>query len=224
MKKCEHCGVEVNTENTNCPLCFLELNEIENSKKSTDIFKPRLAENNKKNKSVLYKIFLFISIIAITVCVVTNLMTQIFPLWSLVVTIGIIYCWVLIYHTILSERSIFEKLFLQIGVIVGLLFTCEWISDGAKWMVDYVIPSISMAVILVLFILSQALKYHRGVLAFFIMTIILTIISACLLIFKVTTFNLLNIITIILGSVAILGMLLFSGNVLKTEFSKKFHV
>ena len=163
MKKCEHCGVEVNTENTNCPLCFLELNEIENSKKSTDIFKPRVAENNKKNKSVLYKIFLFISIIAITVCVVTNLMTQIFPLWSLVVTIGIIYCWVLIYHTILSERSIFEKLFLQIGVIVGLLFTCEWISDGAKWMVDYVIPSISMAVILVLFILSQALKYHRGV-------------------------------------------------------------
>lgn len=224
MKKCEHCNVTVNTQNSTCPLCFQELTNIENSKDGNDMFKTREVKKDLKHKSLLYKIFIFISIIATTVCVLTNLMTQILPLWSLIVIIGIVYCWVLIRHTILSERSIFEKLFLQVGVILALLFACEWVSNGSKWMVDYVAPSISIAVILVLFILSQALKYHKGLLAFFIMTCLLTLISGFILIFKASTFNLLNIIAVVIGAISILGMIIFNWNVLKTEFSKKFHV
>ncbi len=125
---------------------------------------------------------------------------------------------------IISKRNIFEKLFLQIGTIIGLLFACQWISDGRQWMVDYVIPCISMAVMLVLFILCLSLKNHQGLVSFFIMNIILTLLSGILLICKVPNFSLLNIITCIIGCVSFLGVILFSGSALKTEFSKKFHV
>lgn len=223
MKRCEHCNVDVATTHDTCPLCFRELVD-KDGVESLDMYKEKPVKPVIKHRVLLIKIFLFLSIITSVTCLTINLMVKAIPMWSLLVIVGIVYCWVLICHTILSKRSIFEKMLLQIGVVVGLLFICEWVAAGSKWMVDYVIPSISMVAILVLFILSQALKFHKGVLSFFIMTIILIILSGCLLIFKATTYNLLNIIVLLEGALSIVGMLLFSGSVLKTEFSKKFHV
>lgn len=223
MKKCTNCNVTVNTEYNTCPLCFKELTEAEGE--INEIFKHREnIETKKPKKPLLFKIFLFLSVITTIVCLVTNLMVAPFPLWSLVVIISIIYIWILIAHTIVSKRSIFEKLLLQIGTVIGLLFACEWISNGKNWMVDYVIPSISIAIIVVLFILSLSLKNHKGLLAFFIMNVVLTLLSGILLICKVPTFNLINLITVIIGGVSILGSLLFSGHALKIELSKKFHI
>ncbi|HBP43811.1 MAG TPA: hypothetical protein DD621_04000 [Clostridiales bacterium] len=223
MKRCEHCNVDVATTHDTCPLCFRELVDI-GGRETPDLFKEKQPKPVIKHRVLLIKIFLFLSIIAAVACLTVNLMVKPIPMWSLVVIVSILYCWVLICHTILSERSIFEKLLLQIGVVVGLLFLCEWVAAGGKWMVDYVIPAISMSAILVLFILSQALKYHKGVLSFFIMTIILVLLSGALLLFKATSFKLLNIIVLLEGALSLLGMILFSGGVLKTEFSKKFHV
>ena len=223
MKRCEHCNVDVATTHDTCPLCFRELVDI-GGRETPDLFKEKQPKPVIKHRVLLIKIFLFLSIIAAVTCLTVNLMVKPIPVWSLVVIVSILYCWVLICHTILSKRSIFEKLLLQIGVVVGLVFLCEWVAAGGKWMVDYVIPAISMSAILVLFILSQALKYHKGVLSFFILTIILVILSGALLLFKATSFKLLNIIVLLEGALSLLGMILFSGGVLKTEFSKKFHV
>lgn len=223
MKKCSKCNVTVNTNYKTCPLCFNELTETEGE--VNELFKPRELEQKKPSvKKILTKIFLFISIIAIVVCVTINLMVKPLPLWSLLVVLGIVYVWILVIHTILSKRNIFEKLVLQIGTLIGLLFVCQWISGGRQWMVDYVIPCISMAIMLVLFILCLSLKNHQGLVSFFIMNIILAALSGILLLCHVPNFALLNIITCILGVVTILGVMLFSGSALKTEFSKKFHV
>lgn len=223
MKRCEHCNVDVNTSHNTCPLCFGTLTEV-NKKPGTDPFKQKEEIVENKSKIILFKLFLFFSIVAATVCVVINLMTKPLPLWSLIVVIGILYCWVLIAHTIISKRGIFEKIFLQVGVIIGLLFVCEWVSGGDHWMVNYVMPTISIIVMTVLFILSQALKYHKGLFSYFIMTIILTANAGILLLCHAATFDLLNVITVCAGVVALIGMMLFSGSALRKEFSKKFHL
>ncbi len=223
MKKCSKCNVTVNTNYKTCPLCFNELSETQGE--VNEMFKSRELEPKKNNvKKLLTKIFLFISLVAIIVCLTVNLMVKPLPLWSLLVALGIVYVWILVLHTIISKRNIFEKIVLQIGTLIGLLFVCEWVSGGKQWMVDYVIPSISMAVMLVLFILCLSLKNHQGLVSFFIINIILTLISGILLLCKVPHFALLNIITCILGSVTIVGVVLFSGSALKNELSKKFHV
>lgn len=223
MKKCSKCNVTVNTNYKTCPLCYNELTDAEGE--VNELFVHREQEVKKPSvKKILTKLFLFISIIAIIVCVTINLMVKVFPLWSLLVVLGIIYVWILVLHTIISKRNLFEKMVLQIGTLIGLLFACQWISGGRQWMVDYVIPCISMAIMLVLFILCLSLKNHQGLVSFFIMNIILTVLSGILLLCHVPQFALLNIITCILGGVTILGVVLFSGSALKTEFSKKFHV
>lgn len=223
MKKCEHCLVEVKTKNTNCPLCYREL-KGGGKKTGVEPYKMRERDLYKKSKVFLYKLFLFLSIVITSACVLINLLTKTFPLWSLVVAIAILYCWVLICHTIISKRSIFEKLLLQIGSFMAFLFACEMMAQGDKWMVDYVIPSISMMVVFVLFVLAQVLKYNKGVFAYFIVTLILTLISGGLLLFGASHYMLLNIIAVVVGGISILGMIIFNGRVLKTEISKKFHV
>ena len=223
MKRCSHCNVDVNTHLKTCPLCYNEL--VDDGNEVQEIFKPREFENNKKDaKKIVGKLFLFLSIITIIVCVTINLMVKTIPLWSLLVTLGIIYVWVLVAHTIISKRSIFEKLVLQIGTLTGLLFACEWVANGKPWMVDYVFPSISIAIIVVLFVLELSLKNHQGLASFFIMNFILTVVSGILLLCKVPKFTLLNVVTVIIGSVAFIGVILFSGSALKTEMSKKFHI
>lgn len=222
MKKCSKCNVTVNTEYKTCPLCFNELTEV--GGEVNELFKHRETEKKHSQKQMLTKIFLFVSIIAIVACTTINLMTKLFPLWSLVVIVGTVYIWVLVAHTIISKRNIFEKLVLQIGTLIGLLFVCQWIADGRLWMVDYVIPSMSIVIMLVLFVLSLSLKNHQGLVSFFITNIILTVLSGVLLLCKVPSFVLLNVITCILGGVAFVGVLLFSSSALKNEFSKKFHV
>lgn len=223
MKKCEQCKVNVNTEHNTCPLCFGELVETE-GRPSKDLFKPKVEKVVNKHKEILVKIFLFLSIIAVVASLLVNLLTKPLPLWSLLVVLAIFYCWVLIGHTILSSRSILEKLILQIGTIIGLLFVCEWVSGESKWMVDYVIPSIAILISVILFILAQALKGHKGVMSFFIMICMFVIITGLILILNLSTFKLLNIIAIATEGVCLIGIILFSGKALKTELSKKFYV
>lgn len=223
MKKCEHCKVNVNTEYSTCPLCFRELTETE-GRPSKDLFKPKVENVKNEHKEILIKIFLFLSIIVTVACLLTNLLTRVYLLWSLLVIIAVFYCWVLVGHTILSKRSILEKLILQIGTIIGLLFVCEWVSGESKWMVDYVIPSISILISVILFILAQALKNHKGVMSFFLMICLLIIITGVILIFKLAEYKLLNVIAVATEAICLIGIILFSGKALRLELSKKFYV
>ncbi len=223
MKKCLQCKVVVNTNNLTCPLCHTDLYDIDGE--AEEMFKPRPAVKNEfKVKRFLSKLFLFLSVVAVVVCGTINLLTSTFPLWSLVVAVGIVYVWVLVAHTIFSRRGIFEKLFLQTGVIIGLLFACEWVANDQLWMIDYVIPSITMLVAIVSFVVSILIINKRCVLAFLVLDFILTLTCAMLLICNVTTFNLINIFAVIVGVVFMLGIVLFCGNAIKGELSKKVHI
>lgn len=223
MKRCERCNVNVNTEFDTCPLCFRELTDVE-GKKSRDLYKQKVDKPKNKHRELMIKIFLFLSLIATVACLLVNLLTKVLPLWSLLVVQVIIYCWILVCHTILSDRGILGKILLQVISIFGLLWTCEWIAEGGKWMIDYVCPSIAIVISVVMFILAQTIKNHKGVLSFFIMTIILILLTGSFLLFGATTFNLLNIIALSTEGICLVGIILFSGKALKIELSKKFHV
>lgn len=223
MKKCESCNVTVNTKHNTCPLCFRELIDI-GGKNSIDLFKQKVDKPKNKHREILVKIFAFLSLIAVVTCLIVNLFTQVYPLWSLIVVQVIVYSWILITHTILSNRGILEKILLQVISVFGLLWTCEWIAEGGKWVIDFVCPSMFVIISLVMFILAQALKNHKGVLSFFIMNIILILVTGSFLLFGVATFKLLNVIALATESICLVGIMLFTGKPLKIELSKKFHV
>lgn len=224
MKWCKYCKAEVDTEKNFCPVCFNHL-EVKNDESECLFTLRDKNETTVKTSVFLVKLFVFLSLIAIIACVAVNYLIDKKIEWSLVVIFGICYLWVLVAHTILSRRSVFRKIFLQVISIVALLYFTEKLSVSS-WLFPYVYPSISLCVAFVLpmvsFISGKRAEFCAG---FTLVLLLLCLGSLVILLVGLDkTFRLLNFINILVCTVTTLGYLLFGFNAIKSELSKKWHL
>ncbi len=221
MKHCKYCNVDVNTSEKFCPLCY---NSLEGKDKTTEFYLKR-TENDKTHKTTyfLFKLFFMITLVIGTTCIFINVLTKTVP-WSALVIVCMLYVWLLICHTILSKRSIFEKIVFQILGAIAIVGTTNYLSKG-HWLCDYVIPAIELAVTFTLFFVCFATKKKYKIISpFFVVYILLFITSLVLVLTKADAFKLLNQINMIACGLGIVGTLLFGFKTLKSDFAKKFHL
>ena len=177
MKYCKNCKVKIDSERDYCPLCFRESVKI-NDEVSTPLFAERKTnETTVKRNLFVTKLFIFMSICAISVCLLINYFTGFELPWSLSVVSGILYCWILISHTIISRRGIFEKVLFQLLGIIFILWTSEKISTGHTWLWNYVFPSVSLCAICSLLMITFIRKDKSWILSFLTITFILIVVS-----------------------------------------------
>lgn len=224
MKWCKYCKAEVDTEKTFCPVCFNHL-DVKNDESECLYTLRDKNETTVKTSVFLIKLFIFLSLIAIVACVVVNYLSDKEIAWSLIVVFGICYLWVLIAHTILSRRSVFRKIFLQVVSIVLLLYFTEKLSVS-NWLFPYVFPSISLCVAFVLSMVSFISEKRAYFCAAFTLVFILLGIGSLIILLTGLdkTFRLLNFINILVCAIATLGYVLFGFNAIKSELSKKWHL
>lgn len=225
MKHCKYCNVDVSTTENYCPLCY---NTLEGENNGTIDFYQKRRENETKHKTryLIYKIFLLISIAIISTCIFINVITyESAPtLWSLLVGVCVVYLWILVPHTIISKRSIFEKILFELIGAISIVYVCNILSNGT-WLVEYVLPSMQIATVGVLSMIQLISKEkYRYIFPFFFIYAILFVTSIIMVATKVDTFGLINEINMILSGIAIVGTLIFGHKTLKTEISKKFHL
>ena len=221
MKHCEKCNVEVNTKLDYCPLCFNNLSGESKEPKIYEATKDKPREIIKSHKT--RKIFILISLAVITICALINYFTET-PLWSGIVALGILYLWILVKHTIASDRNVFEKIFLQVVTIIGLLILTNYVSGGG-WFLDYVFPSLLCFVVLVLdFILMISNKRRNYEISFLIIELLVLVASIVFVCINVLEFKLLHIITLTLTALSIVGLLIMDGKNIFQEISKKVHI
>lgn len=227
MKHCKHCNIDTNSSQRYCPLCFNDLDEIEDSEQTTELYLTRKNKDRTfKTKYFLLRLFAFISISAIVICAFINFMTydKTGILWSIIVAVSILYVWILISHTILSSRSVFEKIFFQLLGIMAILVSSNLISGG-NWLLNYVIPSVAIATAFVLTMITLVSKNRSiYVSTFLVIYILLFILSIVLVYAKFDNFKLLNQINMIYCALAILGSLIFGFKTIKNDITKKFHM
>lgn len=224
MKYCKNCKVKIDSERDYCPLCFRESVKI-NDEVSTPLFAERKTnETTVKRNLFVTKLFIFMSICAISVCLLINYFTGFELPWSLSVVSGILYCWILISHTIISRRGIFEKVLFQLLGIIFILWTSEKISTGHTWLWNYVFPSVSLCAICSLLMITFIRKDKSWILSFLTITFILSVVSLIIMIRVSDDFKLLNLITVVLGGLSVLGYFTFGFWAIKQEFSKNFHL
>jgi len=225
MKYCERCKLSVDTLNHTCPLCYGELTG--ESDRKHEVFMPR-KEDEKVNKrtAMAAKIFAFLSICASIICVFVNFIIKDPVMWSLVVLLGILYLWIFVAHTILSRRSFFEKVFFQVCTILAILFACELISPGENhWVLNYVLPSVSIITIFILNLFSLiGGKKYRFLLSCLVIYVLFFLISILMVCFDWAVFKILYYIAIIYSVISILGTFLFGYRIISSEFKKKMHI
>ena len=221
MKHCEKCNVEVNTKLDYCPLCFNNLSGESTEPKIYEASKDKPREIIKSHKT--RKIFILISLAIITVCALINYFTET-PLWSGIVALGILYLWILVKHTIASDRNVFEKLFLQVITIIGLLILTNYVSGGG-WFLEYVFPSILCFIVIVLdFILMISKKRKNYEISFLIAELLVLIASIVFVCIDALDFKLLHIITLAVTALSIVSLIVMDGKNIMQEISKKIHL
>lgn len=223
MKHCSICKVEVDTSQEYCPLCYNHLAEIE-PKTTPEMFVMSKKEKPMKAKVMVAKIFLFISIAAILACVYINIATKTIA-WSAVVCLSILYLWILVAHTIISRDTPFRKVLFQLIAVAALLIATNQIFSSNDWLTNYVFPSISMLVTVILTMITLCSKKRKKYLfSFFSIFLILLVISILFIVLKLDTFKLLNTINLMFQSIIIFAFILFGGKTLLSEASRKFHL
>ena len=186
-------------------------------------------EKFQKNNSFLLKLFIFISICIVSTCAFINYYLIVekqvdSQWWSLVVLSSVTYVWVLISHTIISRRNVFEKILAQLLAIVFLLWTCDFITTSStNWLANYVFPSISICTVLSLLMITLIRKDKSWLLSFVVITIILTIASVLSFIYLEDQ-HVLNIINLAISGMTLLGYFTFGYQAIKQEFDRKFHL
>lgn len=223
MKHCKYCNVDVSTSEKYCPLCYNILEGEE--EKSVDFYQKRQTDDKThKTHYLVSKIFFMITLAIVATCVFINILTWDGIIWSLLVGVSVAYVWIFVAHTILSKRSIFEKVLLQLVGIIAIVVVCNILSKG-NWLLNYVLPSIELATAVTLAFVTFILRNkYKVILPFFLVYILLLVTSIVLLAIKADTFMLLSEINIIMCGLAIVGTLIFGHKTLKTELAKKFHL
>lgn len=232
MKYCRECNIDIDTNRVTCPFCRDILDEKNDDKTKMEKYES-YKETPYKNHMVR-KIFMFISLIAIFVCILVNFLTFNGSYWSLLVVGGIIYSWVLIRFTIISRQNIALKLLLQAIAIGILLFFIQVQNQSVHWLMPYALPFIIVATILsiTLLIFIKIMRY-KDYMLYLIMVALLGIIPLILCFVESTQFLFMvggkliiwpSIVSCSYAGFTILGMFVFGERATKQEFIKRFHV
>jgi phosphoglycerol transferase MdoB-like AlkP superfamily enzyme len=153
-------------------------------------------------------------------------------LWSLIVISGILYLWLLIRFTIMTNYNISLRLMFQAVTVAILCFAIEKSIPsiapvGKHWALEYVMPFVMVATTLAItmLILIRPLKYKEYSFYLFCMTI-LGFLPLVLYFFgwMDPAGFLPGIISAGYSVITILGMFMFADRTTKDELVKRFHI
>ena len=225
MKTCEKCNITINTNKKQCPICFNELEGKYDDQMTTPYNHSKYNDKTATSNYFLLRLFLFMTISIISISVFINFYTGFDVAWSFVVAVAFAYVWLLVRHTIISNRGSFEKIFFQFCGILGVILVSNYISGSENWFWNFVVPSTSLATTTALsFILLMNKKRSDFVLSFFVMALFMIGLSLLLILTKTDNYLFLNYINLMYTGLFALGILIFGSRSLRRALQKNLHV
>ncbi len=160
--RCKFCNVEVDCKTHICPLCHELIAPEEQDENLTPAFPPKTqkAERKKHTHFTLSNIYLAASMIVFIVCLAVNLGLKQPTHWFLMVGAVLLYGFLTMRNTVMSNNSAWIKAFWQIVMIVLILWLAQVVFDDVMedtyWLLDLALPIVIMLSVLTLGVISCA--------------------------------------------------------------------
>ena len=140
MKKCDKCGITINTKQQYCPLCHQVLSGETNSD-----FKEVYPEYISLRRQILpttKKLLLFFTIISIIILGIINIADKSGVYWSFIPIGSIIYFWFLVRIGVFSRRNIAFRIALLTVLLILLLIYVDYSTavENNGWSINYLMP------------------------------------------------------------------------------------
>lgn len=230
-KYCEKCKVYVDECMENCPLCGTYLPCEEDEKKDTDIISyidhgyPKV-NNEKVIRNLLCKITVLLSLIAIGVVLVVDLLATKHIDWSLHVVVGIIIFWFTLGRSLFFNLELRRQLVWDCIMASLLLIYVEWVTDATyAWAWRFGVPSVILGCLLAICI-TMILKYDYWE-HYCLPATVLCILSAVPMIYYVCMYHttyFMHYICLGAGLALWIAMMVIEPKKYFLEVRKKFHI
>ena len=223
MNKCKQCGVFIDDNVSKCPLCSRNIGEaaIELQNRWYPVYS---MTDMPPQVNFAKKVFSFISIAVVSICILINMLSGIKNPWSLYVAGPIIYLQLLISNTILSKMSAGSKILLQISGVSGLLLMIDLLSGFHRWSVNIIMPFLIIVgtFLITVIIIKKQMLWNEYV-GYIITMIFLGFLPVLLYLSGVATQLWASAVSALYSFLTLIGMLLFANKKFKNEMTRRFH-
>ena len=220
VNSCEDC--EIYTNESTCPICHQLLSDT-NIKTEGRAY-PVYNQRQYKLRAQISRMTVIGGIIAILICLLINMIVMPHFLWVFYVAVAVFYLVVSLNHTILSAAHLGGKITAQVVSLTVLLLVIDGMSGSVQWSVNYVVPFVIIAGILLIsiIIIKVRLKW-TGYVSFLLMMIALGFLPLILYFSGLANVLWPSISAASFSIATFLAMLLIGNASFMTQLGRRFH-
>lgn len=220
MNRCHEC--EIITDEQTCPLCHKVLSEIEQAKDKRAY--PVYDQQEYKTRAWISRLAIIGGVLATLICFVVNLLVMPHFLWVFYVAVAIFYLLVSLNHTILSASHLGGKIIAQVISLTVLLLVIDGMSGSLHWAVNYVVPFVIIAGIMLISIIMLKVRMNwTGYISFLLMMIGFGFLPLILYLSGVADVLWPSVSAGSLGVATFIAMLLVANQSVMTQLGRRFH-
>ena len=226
MKNCPECKIQVGGPEIFCPLCGAELLPDEKNENEEALY-PDFSRPVKPRSKFppLAKVFAFISLAAVFICGLIDVLISHQLTWSLYVIGGIAAAWVSVGTHLLTDMNLNNKLLIDLCALSFYLVLIDRLTGWHGWSIDYVIPILYIGVMITVVILAIIFRE-------FWREYILSLVAVCvlgigpLLIFfnSESPMRYLCFASALMALVLLAGVLYFAGGKVFSEWKRRMNL
>jgi len=219
---CNHCKVYIRDGKNICPLCGNIVSNNDNFDKEDKVY-PVIPPTYERH--LLMRILIFISIVAI---VISYIIYSLFPTsinWPMLVLFGIISIWLSIADALRKRYNITKSIMWQVIIMSLLSIFWDWKTDWRGWSLDYAIPFLCIAAIIVMYVTAKVMRLGIGYyIAYFLLGGLFGIIPGVFILFDLITVDYPSIISVAISIIFLSAIIVFQGENIISELQKRMHI
>mgnify|MGYP001791482219 CR=1 FL=1 len=178
MNICTHCGVELDKDIINCPLCGATNGKVDSTKPTEQsVLYPSdiLFIHRKEARKHLWELTVIISFSGIAVCTIVNLVIGKILSWSLYADTSILAAWICLSLILLAFKKYFIVIPGLLITILTMLFLFNLFSPPVNWFYGIALPVtialfISVSIITILWKVAHFKGFNILAIAFLVLS------------------------------------------------------
>lgn len=222
MRYCENCRVYIRGNRGRCVLCGNALSSAGDEAADESVF-PDFPPEYERHLAI--RIMLLVSI---SVIVVSFAVRMIFPTsvnWPAFVFFGLLSVWLSLIIIIRKRHNIPKTIVWQVSVVSLLSLVWDRQTGWLGWSVDYVIPTVFAAAILVMYITGRITRLSLNDYAFYaLLSGLFGVVPTLFIVFRLADVLYPSIICVAASIVFLSALFIFHGGSLKRELNKRLHI
>lgn len=186
---------------------------------------PELKEQKELEMKV-YRFFTFLCLAAIVLMVTLDYSYRPTVRWTLFTAGGVASMWLASSIGFFKRYNLLKNAMWQLVIMTNVSILWDWLTGWRGWSVDFVLPIVSVAILLFMFVIATVQKWPaKEYMVYLVMASVYGLfVPLLLLVFGAVSLQWPSLIGIVVCFLSLVGILLFKWKEFREEMDKKFHV